>query len=88
MGRIKGVKMTEEAKQAMRAKRAANRLGKENAFVTVWENLKNLSFTELNSLNTEVCRLIEEKREEERQKLLRMKEEIEQKIQNIYQNKQ
>jgi len=83
MGRIKGVKMTEEAKMAMRVKREANRLGKESAFVTVWDNLVFLNYVQLEAVMVEAGRLINEKREKELQQLIKMKENIESKLKEL-----
>ncbi len=83
MARIKGVKMTDEAKMAMRVKREANRLGKESAFVAIWDNLKFLNYTQLEAVEVETLRLIGEKKKDERQRLIKMKEEIELKLKEL-----
>jgi len=80
MARIKGSKMTEEAKIAMRAKREANKLGRESAFVTIWNNLKFLEYDQLETLATEINRLVQDKREDERLMLIKQKEIIESRI--------
>lgn len=86
MARVKGSKMTEEAKVAMSARREANKLGKESAFVTVWDNLKFLNYVQLETVAKEICRLIEGKKEDEILKLIKMKEIIEGKIKAISDN--
>lgn len=86
MARIKGVKMTEEAKIAMKAKREANRLGKESAFVVIWDNLKFLNYVQLETIAKEINRLIDEKKEDEILKLINMKDIIENKIKALSEN--
>ncbi|MDH6534034.1 hypothetical protein D0T51_03385 [Parabacteroides sp. 52] len=83
MGRIKGSKMSEEAKAAMRAKRQANKLGKETAFNLVAGNLKHLSFEELDSSIALALRYKKEKMGEEELRLIKVKEEIELKLQKL-----
>lgn len=77
MGRVKGSKMTEEAKAAMRAKRQANKLGRESAFNLVATNLKHLSFEELDNAIALALRYKKEKMGEEELRLIKEKEEIE-----------
>lgn len=83
MGRIKGVKMTEEQKAAMRAKREANKLGKESAFNLVTSNLKHLSFEELEHVVALANRQKKEKLGTEELRLIKEKEEIELKLQKL-----
>lgn len=83
MGRIKGSKMTEEAKAAMRAKREANKLGRESAFNLVATNLKFLSFQELDNAVALAMRYRKEKMGEEELRLIKEKEEIELKLQKL-----
>ncbi|MDF9829735.1 hypothetical protein [Parabacteroides sp. PF5-6] len=83
MGRIKGSKMTEEAKAAMRAKREANKLGKESAFNLVATNLKLLSFEDLENTIGLALRYKKEKMGEEELRLIKEKEEIELKLQKL-----
>lgn len=83
MGRIKGSKMTDEAKAAMRAKREANRLGRESAFNLVATNLKLLDFEELENSIALALRYKKEKMGEEELRLMKEKEEIELKLQKL-----
>lgn len=83
MGRIKGSKMTEEAKAAMRAKREANKLGKESAFNLVASNLKLLSFEDLENTIGLALRYKKEKMGEEELRLIKEKEEIEIKLKKL-----
>lgn len=83
MGRIKGSKMTDEAKAAMRAKRAANKTGKESAFNTVALNLKLLSFEDLENTIGLALRYKKEKMGEEELRLIKEREEIELKLQKL-----
>ncbi|MDL2266060.1 hypothetical protein LJC57_09970 [Parabacteroides sp. OttesenSCG-928-G07] len=77
MARKKGVKMTEEQKAAMRAKRLANKLGKESAFNQVTSNLRHLSFSELNNIIALALRYRKERIGEEELRLIKEKEELE-----------
>jgi len=83
MGRIKGSKMTEEAKAAMRAKREANKLGKESAFNLVATNLKLLNFEDLENTIGLALRYKKEKMGEEELRLIKEREEIEMKLQKL-----
>lgn len=83
MGRIKGSKMTEEAKAAMRAKREANKLGRESAFNLVATNLKLLNFEELENSVALALRYKKEKMGEEELRLIKEKEEIEMRLQKL-----
>lgn len=83
MGRIKGSKMSDEAKAAMRAKREANKLGKESAFNVVASNLKLLSYEELENTIGLALRYKKEKLGEEELRLIKEKEEIEQRLQEL-----
>jgi len=83
MGRLKGSKMTEEQKAAMRAKRAANKLGKESAFNLVATNLRHLSFEELENVLALALRQKKEKLGVEELRLIKEKEEIELKLQKL-----
>lgn len=83
MGRIKGSRMTEEAKAAMRAKREANKLGKESAFNLVATNLKLLTFEDLENTIGLALRYKKEKMGEEELRLIKEKEEIELKLQRL-----
>jgi len=83
MGRVKGSKMTDEAKAAMRAKREANRLGRESAFNLVATNLKLLNYEELDNSIALALRYKKEKMGEEELRLIKEKEEIEQKLQKL-----
>lgn len=83
MGRIKGSKMTEEAKAAMRAKREANKLGRESAFNLVASNLKLLSYEELDNSIALALRYRKEKLGEEELRLIKEKEEIELRLQKL-----
>lgn len=83
MARKKGVKMTEEQKAAMRARRTANKLGKENAFVKVTDNLKLLSFRELNDAIALAMRFRKERLGEEELRLIKEKEELELRIKEL-----
>ncbi|MDH6343448.1 hypothetical protein M2480_001939 [Parabacteroides sp. PFB2-12] len=80
MGRVKGSKMSDEAKAAMRAKRAANKLGKQSAFNLVATNLKLLEFDELDNAIALAHRYKREKVGEVELRLIKEKEEIEQKL--------
>lgn len=83
MGRVKGSKMTEEAKAAMRAKRAANKLGKQSAFNLVASNLKLLEFEELENAIALALRYKKDKMGEVELQLIKEKEEIEQKLKRL-----
>jgi hypothetical protein len=83
MGRIRGAKMSDEAKAAMRAKREANKFGKESAFNAVASNLKFLTFDELESTIGLALRYKKEKIGEEELRLIREKEEIELKLERL-----
>jgi len=86
MGRIKGSKMTDEAKAAMRAKREANKLGRESAFNLVATNLKLLNFEELENSIALALRYKKEKMGEEELRLIKEKEEIELRLQKLKEN--
>lgn len=75
--------MSDEAKAAMRAKREANKFGKESAFNAVASNLKFLSFDELENTISLALRFKKEKMGEEELRLIREKEEIEMKLQRL-----
>ncbi|MDL2221210.1 hypothetical protein LJC35_01495 [Parabacteroides sp. OttesenSCG-928-N08] len=77
MARKKGVKMTEEQKAAMRAKRLANKMGKDSAFHAVAMNLKHLSYVELTNAIALAVRYRKEKLGEEELRLIKEKEELE-----------
>lgn len=83
MGRQRGSKMSDEAKAAMRAKREANKFGKESAFNSVASNLKFLSFEELENAIGLALRYKKEKMGEEELRLIKEKEEIELKLQRL-----
>lgn len=83
MGRIKGSKMTEEAKKAMSEKRKANKEGRESAFVVVWENIKYLSYSEIDTLRNELDRLIILKIQDEKEKLMKERAQIEGKLNQL-----
>lgn len=83
MGRVKGSKMTEEAKAAMRAKRRANKLGRESAFNLVATNLKLLDFEELDNAIALALRYKKEKMGEEELRLIKEKEAIELKLNKL-----
>lgn len=83
MGRIKGQKMTEEQKAAMRAKRAAKKQSKSEAFSMVTSSIKHLSYNELEQVIDIACRVKKDKLGEEELKLIKQKEEIEQKLQEL-----
>jgi len=80
MARLKGSRMTEEAKAVMRAKRQANKMGRESAFVTVWDNLKFLNYKQLEDVDREISRIMIGKVEEEKKELLKEKKRIEAKL--------
>lgn len=69
--------MSEEQKAAMRAKRLANKLGKDSAFLLVATNLKSLSYVELNNAIALAHRYRKEKLGEEELRLIKEKEELE-----------
>lgn len=83
MARRKGQTMTEEQKAAMRAKRLANKQGKQNAFNLVATNLKHLSFSELTSVIGLAQHERKNKLGDEELKLIKEKEEIEQRLQKL-----
>jgi len=83
MGRIKGSKMTEAAKVAMRARRLANKEGKANALSAVADNIRYLSYDETEvvaDLINQHCLRI---RDEEEKRLLKMREEIDERIKKL-----
>lgn len=75
--------MTKEQKAAMRAKREANKSGKANAFVLVAENLKLLSYEELNNTISLANGYRKEIMGVEKLKLTKEKEEINIKLQKL-----
>ncbi|MDH6311736.1 hypothetical protein M2137_000495 [Parabacteroides sp. PFB2-10] len=83
MGRVKGSRMSDEAKAAMRAKRAANKLGKQSAFNLVATNLKLLEFEELENAIALALRYKKERVGEVELRLIKEKEEIEQKLMRL-----
>ena len=83
MARKKGVKMTEEQKAAMRAKRLANKMGKDSAYHSVVTNLKHLSYSELTNAIALALRYRKEKIGEEELRLIKEKEELELKLKNL-----
>jgi hypothetical protein len=83
MGRTKGVKMSEEAKAAMRAKRQSSKSGKDSAFNLVTANLKLLNFEELENAAALALRYKKEKVSEEELRLIKEKEEIELKLMKL-----
>lgn len=87
MGRIKGIKMTEEAKTVMRARRRANKEGKDNALSTITDNIRHLTFEETETVLTLLNQHRLKIRDDEEQKLLKMKEEIEGRLEMLKQLK-
>lgn len=83
MGRTKGSKMSEEAKAAMRAKRAAKKSGKDSAYGIIASGLKTLSYDELESVLSLALRYKKEKLGEEELRLIKEKEEIELKLEKL-----
>ncbi len=83
MARKKGVKMTDEQKAAMRARRQANKMGKETAFVKVTDNLKLLSYKELNDAIALALRYRKDKIGEEELRLIKEKEELELRLKEL-----
>jgi len=83
MGRIKGSKMSEEAKQTMRARRQANKEGKANALSTVADNIRYLTFEETEVVIKLLNEQRDNSREKEKERLLKMKAEIEERLNNL-----
>ncbi|OAV75180.1 hypothetical protein Barb7_01222 [Bacteroidales bacterium Barb7] len=86
MGRTKGVKMSEEAKFAMRAKREALKDGRDSGFSVVISSLKQLNFEELDKVIALAARLKKEKLGEEELRLIKEKEDIELRLQRLKEN--
>jgi hypothetical protein len=89
MGRTKGIKLSEEAKVAMRAKREARKVadGKNSAFMGVLSSLKHLSFEELDKLITLIDAQKLKKADDEKQRLLKEKHDIETQLQKLQEMK-
>ncbi|MDR2791272.1 MAG: oxysterol-binding protein [Tannerellaceae bacterium] len=85
MGRIKGSKLSDEAKRSMREKRASRRLteGKGSVFADVVSALKFLSFGELEQLTTFAEEHKVRKASEEKHRLIEEKQRIESQIQKL-----
>jgi conjugal transfer/entry exclusion protein len=85
MGRVKGIKLSEEAKASMRAKREAHKLGenKGSVFINIMSNLKFLSFEELEKLIglAELQKL--KKVDDEKKRLIKEKQMIESQLQKL-----
>lgn len=73
MARIKGQKMTEEQKAAMRAKRLAKKQTASTAYKTVRECIEHLSYDELIATESLITKCKQQKREEE---ICRIEKEI------------
>ncbi|MDH6358067.1 hypothetical protein [Parabacteroides sp. PF5-9] len=80
MARRKGQTMTEEQKAAMRARRQARKTGKETAYTRTLENLKLLSFDELEGVIAFAHRYKKDQMAKEELKLIKAKEEIDLKL--------
>ncbi|MDR3128769.1 MAG: hypothetical protein LBU03_00725 [Tannerellaceae bacterium] len=90
MGRTKGVKLTEEVKASIRAKREARRLagGKSSVFGGVISSLKHLSFEELDKLIALADLQKLKKADDEKQRLMKEKHEIESQLQKLEEMKE
>lgn len=83
MGRVKGSKMSEEAKQAMRARRQANKEGKANALATVADNIRHLTFDETETAIKLILEHHHKMHGDEEQRLLKQKAEIEERLMKL-----